>query len=334
LIQDFMDALAFLERPKLHPLYVVHGDEDLLRRLVLQAIRRVVLGQDDEGFSYAAHAGDKATFAAVMDELQTIPFFGERRLIVVENADTFVTRHRAALEKAAAELPDAGVLVFDVKSWPSTTRLAKLVDPAATVNCKGPAAYKLPQWCVQWARTRYAKQMAVQAAEILVELVGADMGPLDQELAKLSIYVGDRASISAEDIDKLVGRSRLESTWKIFDAIGAGQSAAALAILDRLLDQGEDPMRILGAFSMQLRRLAQAARLALLGSPLSVALAEVGVPPFGIKGCEQQLKHLGRQRATQLYDWLLETDQGVKGGSQLPPRTLLERLVLRMARKL
>ena len=40
------------------------------------------------------------------------------------------------------------------------------------------------------------------------------------------------------------------------------------------------------------------------------------MPPFGIKACEQQLKHLGRQRATQLYDWLLETDQGVKGGSQ------------------
>jgi DNA polymerase-3 subunit delta len=327
-----MDALAFLDRPRLQPLYVVHGDEDLLRRLALQAIRRAVLGPDDDGFSYSVHAGDKATFAAVMDELQTVPFFGERRLVVVENADPFVTRYRAILEKAVADLPDTGVLVLDVRTWPSNTRLAKLVDQAATLSCKAPAASKLPPWCVQWAKVRHGKQLASPAAELLVELVGADMGLLDQELAKLAIYVGDRVRIDAEDVDRLVGRSRQENTWKIFDAIGAGQSAAALAILDRLLDQGEDPMRILGAFSLQLRRLAQAARLALGGKPLGLALEQVGVPPFGIRACEQQLRHLGRERATQLYDWLLETDQGVKGGSQLPPRTLLERLVLRLAR--
>jgi DNA polymerase-3 subunit delta len=329
-----MDALTFLDRPRLKPLYVISGDEDLLRRLVLQAIRRVVLGSDDDGLSYSAHAGDKATFAAVMDELQTIPFLGERRLVVVENADPFVTRHRAALEKAVADLPSAGVLVLDVKSWPSNTRLAKLVDAAATLSCKGPAAHKLPQWCVQWAKSHYGKQIVQATAEVLVELVGADMGLLDQELAKLAIYVGDRPSIDAEDVDSLVGRSRLQDTWQIFNAIGAGQSAPALAILDRLLDQGEDPMRILGAFSYQLRPLAQAARLALQGKPLSLALEQVGVQQFKVKPCEQQLKHLGRERATQLYDWLLEIDQGLKGGSQLPARTLLERLVLRLARKL
>jgi DNA polymerase-3 subunit delta len=65
---------------------------------------------------------------------------------------------------------------------------------------------------------------------------------------------------------------------------------------------------------------------------MTVALEEVGVPPFGIKQAEQQLRHLGRRRAEQIYDWLLETDQGVKGSSQLSPRTLLERLVLRLAR--
>lgn len=329
-----MDALDFLDKPRLQPLYVVHGEEDLLRRLVLQTIRRVVLGPEDDGFSLSVHAGATATFAAVMDELQTVPFFGERRLIVVENGDPFVSQHRATLEKAVADLSQTNVLVLDVKSWTSTTRLAKLVDASATINCKGPAAYRMPQWCVKWAKSRHGKQIAQPAAEMLVDLVGADMALLDQELAKLAIYVGDRPGISVEDVDRLVGRSRQETIWKIFDAIGTGQSAVALAILDRLLDQGEDPFRILGAFSKQLRQLAQAARQALQGKPLVLALEEAKVLPFAIKGCEQQLKHLGRQRATQLFDWLLEVDQGLKGGSALPPRTLLERLVLHMARKI
>ena len=62
-------------------------------------------------------------------------------------------------------------------------------------------------------------------------------------------------------------------------------------------------------------------------------LNRAGVPPFAQRGCEQQLRHLGRQRADRLYDWLLEADLGLKGSSQLPARTLLERLVVRLARK-
>jgi DNA polymerase-3 subunit delta len=90
---------------------------------------------------------------------------------------------------------------------------------------------------------------------------------------------------------------------------------------------------MLGAFSMQLRRLAQAARLVIQGRPMGAALAQAGVPPFAIQGCEQQLKHLTRKRTSQLFDWLLETDLGLKGGSQLPERVVLERLVVRLARK-
>jgi DNA polymerase-3 subunit delta len=159
------------------------------------------------------------------------------------------------------------------------------------------------------------------------------MGQLDQELAKLAAYVGEAKKIDADDVDRLVGNSRAENTWKVFDAIGSGRPGEALALLDRLIVQGEDPMRILGAFSMQLRRLAQAGRLAQQGLSLPAALDRAGVPPFAQKGCEQQLRHLGRRRANRLFDWLLEVDLGMKGSSQLPPRTLLERLIVQLARK-
>ncbi|HKB38897.1 MAG TPA: DNA polymerase III subunit delta, partial [Gemmataceae bacterium] len=78
-------------------------------------------------------------------------------------------------------------------------------------------------------------------------------------------------------------------------------------------------------------RLAQAARLSVLGTPLASALEQVGFPPFKSRECEQLMRHLGRRRLERLYDWLLEADLGMKGASQLPPRTILERLVLRLA---
>jgi DNA polymerase-3 subunit delta len=329
-----MDSLAFLERAdrlKALPVYVVPGDEDFLKRQVLTALRRLVLGEADTAFGLSVHPGDKASLAAVRDELETVPFLSPCRLVVVEQADPFVSQFRAALEKYVAKPAPTGVLVLEVKAWPGNTRLAKLLDVDATIVCKAPAAYRLPAWCVPWASTRYGKQLTSEAAKLLVDLVGSEMGLLDQELAKLAIYVGTRTRIDTEDVDKLVGNSRTENMWKIFDAIGAGRSAEALTILDRLFEQGEEPLRILGAFSMQLRRLAQAARWSRQGQSLSAALDRAGVPPFAQRGCEQQLRHLGRQRTERLYDWLVEADLGLKGSSQLPPRALLERLVFRLA---
>src|SRR5205807_6701201 len=111
----------------------------------------------------------------------------------------------------------------------------------------------------------------------------------------------------------------------------SGQSGAALTMLDRLLDQGEDPMRLLGAFSMQLRRLVQAARLQQQKMTPAEALEKAGVPPFARRNAEQQLRHFGR-RVDRLYDWLVQTDQGLKGGSALLPRTVLEQFVVKLAR--
>jgi DNA polymerase-3 subunit delta len=150
-------------------------------------------------------------------------------------------------------------------------------------------------------------------------------------MLKLSIYVGDKTRIEAADVDVLVGRSRSENTWKIFDAIAEGRVREALGMLDRLFDQGEEPMRMLGAFGMQLRRLAQAGRLATQGLSLGAALERAGVPPFGVAPAEKQLRQLGRKRAAQLYDWLLELNMGLRGGNPLPERTQFERLILRMA---
>ena len=133
-------------------------------------------------------------------------------------------------------------------------------------------------------RAEHGKQLVAAAARLLVDLVGAEMGLLDQEMAKLSAYVGEAKRIDAADVDALVGDSRAENTWKIFDLIGDGKTGEALTLLDRLFSQGEDPFRLLGAFSMQLRRLAQAGRLDVAGDVIVAALEEVGVPPFGRRG--------------------------------------------------
>jgi DNA polymerase-3 subunit delta len=329
-----MDSMTFIEgsgKATLLPLYVLYGDEPFLKRQVMKLLRLLVLGPESDDAGMSVHAGDGAVFAAVYDELQTVPLFSPRRLVVVEDADPFVTQFRATLEKKVKELPATGVLVLDVKKWQSNTRLFKLVGEEAAVNCNALTAQRLPQWCIQWARTQHHKELAGPAAALLVDLIGAEMGLLDQELEKLATYVGTRPRIDSGDVDKLVGHSRTEDVFKILEAIAAGRSGEALTKLDRLFEHGEPALKILGAFGWQLRKLAQAARLARQGKNLRAALEQAGVPPFALQGAEQQLRHLGRARANRLYDWLLEVNVGLKGGSPLPERTQLERFLLKLA---
>jgi DNA polymerase-3 subunit delta len=74
------------------------------------------------------------------------------------------------------------------------------------------------------------------------------------------------------------------------------------------------------------------ARLHAQGRALDDAQEHAGVPPFARRNMAQHMRKLGQSRLDSLYDWLVETDLGMKGSSQLPPRTLLERLVVRLSR--
>src|SRR5262249_30062695 len=125
-----MDSLTYLERgdkAKVLPLYVLHGDEPFLKRQALLALRELALGVGADDFSVSVDAGNKEVFVEVVDEVETASFFHRLRLVMVENADPFVTRFRGTLEKKVGDLHETGVLVLDVKTWASQTKLYKLV---------------------------------------------------------------------------------------------------------------------------------------------------------------------------------------------------------------
>ncbi|VTU01107.1 dna polymerase iii subunit delta : DNA polymerase III, delta subunit OS=Singulisphaera acidiphila (strain ATCC BAA-1392 / DSM 18658 / VKM B-2454 / MOB10) GN=Sinac_2977 PE=4 SV=1: DNA_pol3_delta: DNA_pol3_gamma3 [Gemmataceae bacterium] len=331
-----MDALPFLAAasPKRQPVYVLSGDEDFLKRLAREKIVAAALGDADPDLALSVYAGDKLDFSTVRNDLDTLPFLAPCRVVVVEAADTFVTAHRPQLEQYVAKPSSIGVLVLEAKAFPETTKLAKALPDAAKVACKAPPPYKLPAWCVEWAKARHGKKLAADAAEALVELVGTGMGLLDQELGKLSGALGAKPAIAAADVAKLVGRSKAADVFRIMDAVGEGRPGEALSILEDLFAEGEDPMAVLGPLTAQLRKLAAVGRLVAEGLPLGEAMTAAKVPNWDKArlSCEKQVRHLGRRRLEKLTEWLTEINIGLKGGVALPERVQVERLVVALAR--
>lgn len=368
-----IDYLAQSAKYPPKPVCVAFGDEPFLRRQVLLGFRRAVLGDDEGDFSLTSFEGRTAEFRDVVEELTTIAMFGGQRLVVVENADDgartrtsapaeevpkgtadelaaetggFVSRCRQQLEDYVARPGRSGVLVLDVKSWPSNTKLSKAVDAhGLAVDCslpKKPADLKkwIMPWLKSWAKEAYKLQLAPATAELLIEMIGTELGLLDQELAKLALVAGDDKKISPEMVQKMAGSWRARTAWDMLDLALDGKATEAMRQIDRLLASGEVPIALLGMISATLRRLATATRLVMQaearGERISVAsaLTKAGVkryPDFILQKAERQLRRLGRQRGSQLYDWLLEADLDLKGDSQMPPRLILERLVVRLA---
>jgi DNA polymerase III subunit delta len=334
-----LDYLSQAEKHPPRPVSAVYGDESFLRRQSLLKIREAVLGRDEGDFSFSAFDGDVIDLRDILDELATVAMFGGvKRLVVVEDADRFVSRYRSELEDYITRPSRTGVLVLELDSLPSNTRLYKSISTEGlAIDCGTPTEARLTKWLVDWAKQQHKVLLSSAAADTLVELVGAELGLLDQEVAKLAISLGEEKRITPELVSKYVGGWRAKTVWEMLDAALDGKVPEAMQQLDRLMASGEQPVGILGQISASLRRFAAATRLILQAETfgrriaLSNALEQAGFKPFVMQKADRQLRRLGRRRGAQLYQWLLDADLDLKGNSSMPPRLILERLLIRIA---
>jgi DNA polymerase-3 subunit delta len=308
-------------------------------------LKEIVLSGDDAEFSVSAFDGRELELRDMLDALSTRALFGGgRHLVIVDEADDFVSKHRPELEDYVKQPRTASVLLLDVKQWPATTRLYKAVaESGRQIECKFPAPARLLKWLVSWSKKEHGATLELDAAERLAETVESDLGLFDQELAKLAALAGaggsNGSSITAKLVDEAVGGWRTRSAWDMLDAALDGKTTEAMVQLDHLLIGGEVPIALLAQISSNLRRLAAAAQLITQaeagGRPASLrqALEQAGVKPFVIGKAEMQLRRLGRSRAGDLYRWLLEADLALKGASSSPARgrLVLETLIVRLS---
>jgi DNA polymerase-3 subunit delta len=330
-----MHALEWLrrsDREPLRPIYVVSGDDVYLIRESIHAVSRAVFPEHGGETPSSTHAGSLASLADVLDDVSTVPFFAPRRLVAVEGADTFVTKYRQEIETYAGSPSATGVLLLQVKKWPSNTNLAKLIERVGlAVECSEPREGELGPWLIELARTRHGAALDADAAGLLVELVGTEAGILAAETSKLAVYAGDTRRIQRDDVIRLVGAGRVETIWKAVDAATTGRARAALELLNNVVAGGEDPIGMLAAISTTLLKLHHAGWLRAAHVDLEEACRIASIPSFALEKTRRQHAHLGPSRVDELPGTLLRTDLDLKGGSSLDPRVVLETFIVRLS---
>ena len=329
-----MHAVEFLRKPAAADaaFIVLHGTESTLKTSALALVAKAVLGEEADETSLVRMNGDDNDWARVRDELATVSMFTSRRLVVVDDAEEFVTKHRSQLESYIDKPSKKSSLVLDLKTWRKNTRLAKRLDEQGLeIDCSELSGARLTAWLVDTAESVYGKQLSRDAAALMVELAGTGLGLLEQELGKVASYVGEGPRITPEDVRQLVGGWKAETTWTMLDAVRDGDPSTALVCLQKLLMAGEAGPKLLGGISFVFRKLADATQRSREGTPLPTALKDAGVFFRDIDKAERYLRRVRRPRAEKILARLLKADSDLKGGSPLGDRLQMELLLLWLA---
>ncbi len=172
--------------------------------------------------------GERAQLAEIFDELRSFTMFGGAKLVVITAADELLKRFREQLETYVAAPSDSATLVLRLNALPGTQRIHKLITKhGEIIACAPPGARELPEWIVTRAKKAHRVTIAPDAARTLAELIGADMGRLDSELAKLTLQ-GDGKAIDAKAVSGNVVFQREQEMWEMTNALAAGQPAEAI----------------------------------------------------------------------------------------------------------
>ena len=308
------------------PIYVLHGTDTFLRDAHRQEVLAAVVGDADPQTCVATYDAT-AELAEVLDDLRTLPFLAPRRVVIIRDADAFVSAYRQQLETYLESPVETASLVLLVSSWPKNTRLYKAVDKIGqAVDCSPPEKGDARSWLNESAARR-GKTIAGDAAELLAEWVGQDRASLDNEVEKLAIYVGDREAITLADVSALVTSTAGPTPFALSDALTAGNSSSALTALGDMLTVRGEEFRTLGMIAWHLRRVVRAQQMVVGGQSADAAMRAVRIfynkPQFA-----QLLKRRPMAKLVRDFRRLLAADRAMKTGADAT--AALQQLVVGM----
>jgi len=308
---------------KFKPLYVLHGTDEFLRDLHRREIIASFIGDADPQLCVSDFDAT-AELSEVLDELRTLPFLAPCRIVVVRDADAFVSAHREALEKFLAGPPDTAALVLIMLSWRKDTRLAKLAKKIGeTFDCSKPNTSELARR-LKHAAAKRAKKLSAEAARLLCDWIGPDLGTLDAEVEKLSLYVGDRETIGPDDVCEMVTVSAGPAAFALTNAITDGDASAALEALGRSLTIRGAEFMTLGQIAWHLRRALRACRLLDAGTPMDQAIPRM--PPSAKKAFAAMLRRKSTAAFGSDFRSLIRCDLAMKSGDK--PKSAMKELVV------
>ena len=325
-----------LKQGQIAPLYLLYGPEDYLRESAAKAISDEALrGAALREFNEASFSLATADVQHAIAAAEQLPMMGERRVVRVTDFGKLREADEGVIARYVAQPAATTVVVFLADELDRRRKLSKtLLEECVSVEFATLSDNEL----AAWARD-HLKQLRAEADERALRQVIALAGPsvrrVANELNKLATAALPSGRITMESVDALVGRSRELSNFALTDQLIARNRPRALATLRRLLDDGAEPLMLIGLIASNYHRLALAKELMARGAPEQEVFRVVNMP-FG-----QRKEFLATARRADSADLarriqrIAQADLAIKtslgGGGDKGSRLQLEMLVCELS---
>ncbi len=308
------------------PVYLIYGDETFLKKSYKNQMKAAISGDDTMNFHY--FEGKGLDLKEIISLADTMPFFGERRLILLEDSGLLKGGGADALVEYLPQMPDTTCMIFVESEVDMRSRLFKKIKE---LGYAAEMARQSEKQLAVWAGgilAREGKKITGPTMELFLSRTGDDMEHIRMELEKLISYTLGREVITDQDVEEICS---VRVTNKIFDMVAAivnRKTRTALDLYEDLLTLKEPPMRILFLIARQFNQILQVKELLGQGMDKGSIASRLKLQPFVVSKVMAQASTFTREQILSYVQLCVDAEEAVKTG-RLGERLAVELLITR-----
>ena len=291
-------------------MYLLYGDEAYLKKQYKDKLIKALVAEGDT-MNFSAYEGKGINPKELIDLAETLPFFAERRVILVENSG-FFKNSCDDLAEYLLEPAASTCFLFVEEEVDKRSKMYKAVAKAGKAVEFGTQNEEL---LTRWILSRLKKEnknITGNVMQLFISKTGTDMGNIDRELEKLLCYTMGRDVIKAEDVEAITTEQVTNKIFDMVNAIAEHEQKKALDFYYDLLTLKEPPMRILFLITRQFQILMNLKDMGSKGFDQSTIASKVGIPPFAVRKNQAQAKGFTTEQLKQAIRDGLELEESVK----------------------
>ncbi|MBR3832839.1 MAG: DNA polymerase III subunit delta [Lachnospiraceae bacterium] len=212
--------------------YLLHGTETYLMRQYRDMLLNALIDREDS-MNFASFKAEKSDPQEIAGFIQTMPFFGDRRVALVEYSGFFVKEDKKLLVMLE-DIPDTSVLIF-VETEVKKDVLYKALEKIGTVaEFTTPNDGMLTNWIAKKI-SQEGLQVEAAAIRLLLDSVVNDMNNISNEVDKLIFYCKDKGVVTTADVEKMCVSQVEGKIFEMLDALSSKNGKAVISLYEDLV---------------------------------------------------------------------------------------------------
>ena len=319
---EFEKQLDRIKNGQVNLVYLVQGKEPYLQELARKVFLETIVAPEDQDLNVGRFNMEEVSIQTAIQDAESVPFFGERRLVLVDNPSFFTGEkekksmdHQLERLQAYLENPmESSVMVFfaPYDKLDQRKKIVKQLKKVAVLLDASELTERDVKQYIQDSLRNHQYIIQEEALETLLVKTQYSLTNSMKELDKLMIASIDTKMIPLELVESLVAKTLEQNIFELGESILKKEGVKALQIYHDMLLQKEDPLKMNAILLGQFRLLLQVSYLKREGYQEPEIQKTLGVHPYRVKIALQQSRRFGLPLLEKAFMQLVDTEYALK----------------------